>query len=136
VARARDGYGVVLTAEGEIDQDATGAQRATLAARRRRLVVDSDERETYEGRRGTHRVLRLAKGLARELGLETGDLVELRGLHPAPLRAWVHVDPTAADRHVVPLDAIGRRILGVEPGDMVEICALTMPPIPGGLVTG
>jgi hypothetical protein len=35
---------------------------------------------------------------------------------------------------VVPLDALGRRILGVAAGDTVEIRRLAMPPIPGGLV--
>jgi len=134
--RARDGYGVVLTARGEVDVDATGAQRLALVTRRRRFPVEADEREAYEGRRGKHRVLRLASVLARELGLQTDDLVELRGRYPAPLRAWVRVEPAAPDRQVVPLDAIGRRILGIEPGDSVEIYRLAMPPIPGGLVTG
>jgi N-methylhydantoinase B len=135
-ARARDGYGVVLTASGEVDVDATHAQRAALTASRRRVAVEVDESEAYEGKRGKHRVVRLAPVLARDLGLETDDLVELRGRHPAPLRAWIRVEPTAPNRQVVPLDAIGRRILGVKPGDTVEIYRLDMPPIPGGLVTG
>jgi len=134
--RAHDGYGVVLTVGGDVDADATRAQRAALAVRRRRLPVKADERDAYEGKRGKHRVLRVTPGLAQSLELKPGDLVELRGRHPAPLRAWIRVDPAAPDREVVPLDAIGRRILGVQPGDTVEICRLAMPPIPGGLVTG
>jgi N-methylhydantoinase B len=135
-ARARDGYGVILTAGGEVDLDATRAHRVALAARRRRCPVQADERDPYEGKRGKHRVLRLAQDLAQQMGLRSGDLVELRGRHPAPLRAWIREEPTAPNREVVPLDAIGRRILGVEPGDTVEIYSLRMPPIPGGLVTG
>jgi N-methylhydantoinase B len=136
LARARDGYGVVLTAAGEADLDATRAQRAALAGRRRRYHVQADERDPYEGKRGKHRVLRLASHLAQQMGLESGDLVELRGRHPAPLRAWIREEPTAPNGDVVPLDSIGRRILGVQPGDTVEIYSLPMPPIPGGLVTG
>jgi N-methylhydantoinase B len=130
--RARDGYGVVLAAGGEVDRAATTARRAALAAARRRLPVRADERDAYEGRRGRHRVLRLAPSLADRLGLAAGDLVELLGRHPAPLRAWVTIEGDASD-DALPLDALGRRILGVAPGDGVEIRRLPMPPLPGGL---
>jgi N-methylhydantoinase B len=131
--RARRGYGVVLTPAGDVDLAATAGARARLTAERRRAPVAVDEREAYEGRRGRHRVLRLAPALARDLGLATGALVELLGRHPAPLRAWVRVDATAPAA-AVGLDALGRRILGVTAGDTVEIRALPTPPIPGGLV--
>src|SRR5207244_13457450 len=88
-ARARLGYGVVLAPDGEVDDRATLAERARLAAARRRFPVVHDERDPYEGRRGKHRVLRLAPRLAHALRLETGDLVEMLGRHAAPLRAWV-----------------------------------------------
>src|SRR2546426_588304 len=67
---------VVLAPDGEVDARATLAERARLAAARRR-----DERDPYEGRRGKHRVLRLAPRLAHALRLETGDLVEMLGRH-------------------------------------------------------
>jgi N-methylhydantoinase B len=63
-----------------------------------------------------------------------GDLVELWGRHPAPLRAWVKLDREAGGREIA-LDGLGRRILGVAPGDAVEIRALPMPPVPGGLAS-
>jgi N-methylhydantoinase B len=63
------------------------------------------------------------------------DLVELRGRHPAPLRAWVRVEASAGEEQIA-LDALGRRILGVGPGDGVEVQRLPVPPIPGGLVRG
>jgi N-methylhydantoinase B len=134
-ARARDGYGVVLTAADAVDEAATRKQRAKLAAARRRFAVCADERDPYEGERGRHRVLRLAPALARKLRVKTNDLVELHGRHPAPLRAWVRTDAGAPDG-LVPLDALGRRILGVAPASLVEVRRLTMPPIPCGLVTG
>jgi N-methylhydantoinase B len=130
--RARQGYGVVLTPSGEVDGAATATERARLVAGRRRFAVVTDERDPYEGRRGRHRVLRMTPAFARDLGVEIGTLVELHGRHPAPLRAWVRIDATAADQ--VGLDTLGRRILGVAPGDTVEIRSLPMPPIPGGLV--
>ena len=132
--RAQDGYGVVLTARGEVDHEQTRLRRSELAAARRRFPVQADERDPYEGVRGKHRVLRLTPGLARDLGLEAGDLVELLGRHPAPLRAWVKVDPGAPPGQV-PLDHLARRILGVEAGGTVEVRRLAMPPIPGGLVS-
>ena len=133
--RAREGYGVVLTPTGEVDPPATAAERTRLAAARRHVPVVADERDPYEGQRGRHRVLRLSPALGRTLGLATADLVELLGRHPAPLRAWVRLDEAAADDRL-PLDALGRRILGVVPGDAVQIRRLAMPPIPGGLVGG
>jgi N-methylhydantoinase B len=133
--RARAGYGVILAESGEVDAPATQAERARLAAARRRFPVIADEREPYEGRLGKHRVLRMAPAMAAALSLAAGDLVELRGRHPAPLRAWVRVETDAHEGQIA-LDALGRRILGVSPDDPVEVRHLPMPPIPGGLVGG
>ena len=118
--RALEGYGVVLTGTGEVDAAGTQRQRETLAAARRSVPVIADERDAYEGRRGRHRVVRLAPTLAYALGLATGDVVELLGRHPAPVRAWVHIDAEAPDGRV-PLDALGRRMLGVGPDDGVRV---------------
>jgi N-methylhydantoinase B len=132
--RARDGYGVILGPGGEIDTAATATRRAQLAAARQRVPVVADERDAYAGRRGRHRVLRVAPALAGRLGLGADELVELRGRHPAPLRAWVTLDDgPAAD--AIGLDALGRRILGVAPGDDVEIRRLATPRVPGGLAS-
>ncbi|HEU4369678.1 MAG TPA: hydantoinase B/oxoprolinase family protein [Methylomirabilota bacterium] len=133
--RAREGYGVVFTPAAEVDTAATEAERARLAAARRRVAVVADERDPYEGHRGRHRVLRLSPALGHTLGVVTADLIELLGRHPAPLRAWVRLDE-AAPAGAAPLDALGRRILGVAPGDAVQIRRLATPPIPGGLVGG
>ena len=133
--RARLGYGVVLTSNGAVDLPATQAERARLATTRRGFPVIADERDPYEGRLGRHRVLRMPPAMAADLGLAAGDLIELRGRHPAPLRAWLRIDDGARER-VVALDAFGRRILGISPGDTVEVRHLPMPPIPGGLVSG
>jgi N-methylhydantoinase B len=133
--RARLGYGVVLTSNDEVDMPATQAERARLAKARRRFPVTADERDPYEGRLGRHRVLRMSPAMAADLGLAAGDLIELRGRHPAPLRAWLRID-AGAHQGQVALDAFGRRILGISPGESVEVRHLPMPPIPGGLVSG
>ena len=133
--RARLGYGVLLTSNGEVDIPATQAERARLTKARRRFPVIADERDPYEGRLGRHRVLRMAPAMAADLGLVAGDLIELSGRHPAPLRAWLRID-THAHEGQVALDAFGRRILGISPGDTVDVRHLPMPPIPGGLVSG
>jgi N-methylhydantoinase B len=132
--RARDGYGVVLTVDGDVDQGATRARRAELAAARRRFLVRADDRDAYEGARGKHRVLRLSTELAARLGLAAGDLVEMLGRHPAPLRAWVTLDSDAREGGV-PLDHLARRILGVEAGDTVLLRRLATPSVPGGLAS-
>ena len=59
------------------------------------------------------------------------DLVELLGRHPAPLRAWIHLAEDLPE-DVVPLDEIGLAILGVEPGELVEVRRLA----PTALATG
>ena len=133
--RARVGYGVILAENSEVDASATQAERARVAAALRRFPVTADECDPYEGRLGKHRVLRLAPATGATLGLAAGDLVELRGRHPAPLRAWLRIEADAPEGQIA-LDALGRRILGVSPGDGVEVRHLSMPPIPGGLVSG
>ena len=87
-----------------------------------------------EGGFGRHRVLRMAPAMAAALSLAPGDLVELRGRYPAPLRAWIRVEADAHEGQIA-LDALGRRILGVLLGDPVEVRHLPTPPIPGGLVS-
>ena len=133
-ARARDGYGVVLAPDGRVDVEATQRRRAELAATRQRLLVRDDARDAYEGGRGKHRVQRLAPELASRLGLAQGDLVEVLGRHPAPLRAWVKIDADQPDDQV-PLDLLARRILGVEAGATVELRRLSRPSVPGGLAS-
>jgi len=115
--RARTEYGVVI-----------GDEKATAALRRRMneeifsLEVVSDETDPYEGIRGRHRVLRLHPSS----GLKASQLVELLGRHPAPLRAWAKLD-ASVPAGAAPLDAFGRRVLGVEAGERVRLRELESP---------
>jgi len=131
--RARERYGVVFDARGRVDPTATESQRRAIREAVRRVEVFADESDPYDGRRGRHRVLRVSPALARSLNLESDGLVELLGANPAPLRAWVKVDSERVERDSVGLDAFGRRVLGVEPGEAVILRQFEMPPIPGGL---
>src|SRR5262245_9464873 len=93
--RARDGYGVALRADGTVDAAETARLRSELAAARHHVAVVADERDPCVGVKGRHRLFRLAPALATRLGVTADDLIELCGRHPAPLRGWVDVDPTA-----------------------------------------
>lgn len=130
--RARDVYGVVLTPDGEIDAEATDRQRRKLRDEVVRLAVRADESDPYEGRRGRHRTLSLSHAQAERLGVRAGDLVELRGRHPAPLRCWVKIGEGSGAGETVPLDTFGRRVLGVSEGEAVVFRRLDAPiaPVP------
>jgi len=130
--RARDGYGVVLIGEGDVDVEATELRRRELRAARPTLAVHEDEAPAYGGHRGKHRVLRLSPAAAERCAAGDGDLVELLGGHPAPLRAWVRLDREAPP-DAVGLDAFARKVLAVAAGDRVTVRRLPMPPIAGGM---
>ena len=131
--RAREGYGVVLDAAGEVDKAATAAARDALGRERFRIAVRADETDPYTGVRGRRRTLRLGAANAERLGVGDDDLVELLGAHPAPLRAWVRVDEGEADAGTIGLDAFGRRVLGVAEGDEVEMRRIAHLRPPGGM---
>ena len=131
--RARDGYGVVLDAAAEVDEEATAIAREALRRGRFRIAVRADETDPYTGVRGRRRTLRLAHVNAERLGVADDDLVELLGAHPAPLRAWMRVEEGEADAGTLGLDAFGRRVLGVGEGDEVELRRIAQPHPPGGM---
>ena len=131
LARARDGYGVVLV-DGAVDAVASAALRADLAHSRLRLNVLPDERNSYVGGKGCRRIMRLAPATAARFGVEHDSLVELLGNFPAPLRAWIRIDPdTLVDR--CPLDEFGRRAIGVEEGSAVTVRILRTVRVAAGL---
>ncbi|MDX1434080.1 MAG: hydantoinase B/oxoprolinase family protein [Gammaproteobacteria bacterium] len=132
VARASDGYGVVLDTALGVDLEATRARRAALRAARITLVVSDDERHAYTGGRGLRRIVRLAPGTAEAHGLAVDQLIELKGRHPAPLRAWVRLDG-GIDQGQCPLDDFARRVLGVSAGDSVVLSKLSTVPVAAGL---
>jgi len=130
--RAVEGYGVVLDARDAVDAAATSARRAAIRQGRFHLrVVADDTIDAYVGAKGRRRVVRLAASDAAALGAREGDLVEMLGANPAPLRAWVQVRSVAAGD--VRLDEFARRVLRCGEGDMVQLRLLAMPPLPKGM---
>ncbi|MBL8672854.1 MAG: hydantoinase B/oxoprolinase family protein, partial [Alphaproteobacteria bacterium] len=132
-ARARDGYGVALNRDGSVDEGKTRTLRRQLDKARCRVAVRADDRiDPYVGKRGRRRVLDLAPALAKALKLRDGDLLEILGRHPAPLRAWARITPEAKAQAIA-LDAFGRRVLGVESGDRVVLRRVATPDLPLGM---
>jgi N-methylhydantoinase B len=109
---------------GVIPGDAKGTEklRKEMASRTISLEIRVDETDPYEGIRGRHRMLRVHPSS----GLKANQLVELLGRHPAPLRAWVKLD-ASVPAGAAPLDAFGRRVLGVEAGERVRLRELESP---------
>jgi N-methylhydantoinase B len=129
--RARDGYGVVLTDDG-IDDDATDALRAALRQERFYIkVIEDNLLDSYTGAKGRRRILRLAPADIAALGAADGDLVEMLGRHPAPLRAWLKTDTETAGQ--IRLDPYALLVLGVAAGDSVRIRTIAVPPLPNGM---
>ena len=116
-------YGVVLDDNGRPDPGATGRLRQSLAEQVIDLTVFLDRSDAYEGIKGRHRVLRLHPRIANGANLDDGQLVELVGRHPAPLRAWVRVD-SGQRTDAIALDEFGCAALGVGDGDTVRLRGL------------
>jgi len=133
-AAAREHYGVVLDEHGNVDRPGTSALRERLRARRPRLRVVA-EADSCVGDLGRHRVFRLHPEAAARIGLADGDLAELLGSRPAPLRGWVRVAGDVPDG-AVPVDEWGQRILGSVEGQEVRVRLVrrrqpTDPPLAG-----
>ena len=131
--RARDGYGVVIGADGAVDMAGTGARRQELAAARHRAHIHADDGwDPYTGLRGRHRLVELSPGLAGRLGVVDNDFLEIRGRNPAPLRGWVRIIEGRGDA-VLRMDDYGRRVLGVADGDEVVLKAILTPVVRKGI---
>ena len=133
--RARLGYGTVLRDGDEVDALATKALRDKFRSERFFIKVAIDGQfEPYVGQKGCHRIVELSTADAEALGAKTDDLVELIGKNPAPLRAWVRINPQAKKR-IMRLDLFGCQILGIADGDELRISLLSMPPLPKGIAS-
>lgn len=114
--RARAVYGVVLSTDG-VDEAATAVLRRRLRARRPRVRAALLGGAEFEG---TKRVAALAPATARRLRINHGLLLELPVPHGASLRAWARIVADLPDG-VCALGPSGLAILGVHPGDVLEV---------------
>ncbi len=119
--RALQIYGLVLHADNEkINIEATNKQREDLRALRLNLPVKFKNDDDFDG---TRRRIELSKRIADRLGVSEGDLVELsKSTSAAALRAWVYVGNSDDGLSLGPT---GFSALGIDPGDRVEIRALS-----------
>ncbi|MEM6500045.1 MAG: hydantoinase B/oxoprolinase family protein, partial [Pseudomonadota bacterium] len=123
--KALELYGVVVAEDGSVDAVATNNKRKSLREAEHRFEICSDDSDPYEGRAGRHRIIKLSQAQAARLSVEYGDLAELRGRHPAPLRCWVKVgrSPSLNDDQIG-LDSFGQQVLGISDGDHVVFRSL------------
>ncbi|MFG1777773.1 hydantoinase B/oxoprolinase family protein [Micromonospora sp. NPDC049051] len=117
---ARQRYGVHLDAAGDVDRAATAEERQRLRNERNWLRLTTTDRPAYTGRRGQRRLAYVAPGS----GLAEESLVELHGVHPAPLRAWLRHDTTLAADELA-LDDDGMQILGTSTEHRAYVRVLT-----------
>ncbi|MEZ5844115.1 MAG: hydantoinase B/oxoprolinase family protein [Hyphomicrobiaceae bacterium] len=134
VTAAREQYGVVLAANGDVDEAATTRMRDAIRSKRFRPTVVADDRLVpYVGAKGRRRVVSLSSDDARQLGVKADDMVEMFGTNPAPLRAWVQIG--SGPRGSVRLDPFGRSVLGLAEGDKVTIRFVPTPRVPKGMAS-
>lgn len=110
-------FGVVLAADGSVDQSATDARRAELRDGRISVEVQAANEELFDGPR---RCFQISKATADSLGVADGGLIEIATGKGAPLRAWVQV---AGEGDGVAVGPSSLAILGVSPGDTIELRA-------------
>lgn len=116
-------YGVVLNDDGAVDLAKTTQRRLEIGSRRTTMrLVEIPECRAFTGRRGRHRRIELSLSAIQTLSLKHGDLIELRGRHPAPLRGWLYKGHQSAGR--VGVSTSGRAILGVEWDEEIEIARI------------
>lgn len=113
-------YGVALDEFGAVDFAKTKQQRTEIRDRAISVCVEEiPECRGFAGRRGRHRRIEMRQSTMQRHSFKRGDLIELRGRHPAPLRGWLYEGNQSADR--IGLSASGRTILGVEWGGAAEV---------------
>ena len=120
----RERYGVVVRDGVEVDLAATESLRRELAARRVWLTVKPTDQALYlHGAVSMRRICPMSPADARRIGLAEGAIVELVAPRAAPLRAWMVINDTV-EAGSVPLDPLGRRVLGVAAGEPLHVRSL------------
>jgi N-methylhydantoinase B len=120
VASAQQDYGAVFTSSGAVDHSKSAELRDQLRGQAASFQVQASEKPPYKGIKGRQRRALLNPSDAKKCELADGDLVELSGKNPTPLRAWISIDPDVPVGQL-PLDAFGQRVLGIDEGDSALI---------------
>ena len=118
--RARERYGVVV-AGSSVDRQKTRQQRQALTDNVRRLTIATGTCDDFDRGR---RICYLSDQDMRRWGISEEALVELVNPLGAPLRAWARVK-CSVGQGTLHLGAIGRSVLAINAGDMVELRVLS-----------
>ena len=122
---ARAAYGVVLAADGRVDQAASTRLRTEIAAGRPRLLAHEVGEEAHGDEPPQRFLLNPATGLA--LGLAEGTLAEASTGIGAPIRGRVHLAATMPEG-ALGLAAKSFEILAIEAGTPLRVSALARGP--------
>ena len=119
-AAAKNIYGVVLDANGQINTADTQAARTQLAGDLIMLQAVATESSYENGAVSRRRVCLLHPADAKKIGVAHDDLAEIDSRSAAPLRAWVRLDATITPG-TLPIDAHGLQMLGMQYGQALEV---------------
>ena len=117
-------YGVALGDDGEPDMLATLALRTDLQNDRHMVSLEASNEDHMDGPR---RRFIVSRGLAGQLGIDDGALIELRGPAAVPLRGWASIADRGAD-DTLSLGPNALRLIGASPGDRIEARAVQSVP--------
>ncbi|MSP66980.1 MAG: hypothetical protein EXQ96_02570 [Alphaproteobacteria bacterium] len=113
-ARAR--FGVVLRADGAVDEGATRTARERLRELRVRLTLQLANEDRFDGPR---RQFFLPAAAAKRLNVKDGDFIEVTTGKGAAVRGWTKVGDGADETLSVGPSSL--QLLAATPGDRVEI---------------
>ncbi|NQU71574.1 MAG: hydantoinase B/oxoprolinase family protein, partial [Rhodospirillales bacterium] len=121
--QAANRFGVVLNGQGTIDDAATTERRREIAARTITVSLQASNEEMFDGPR---REFILPAGIAKDLGVSAGELIEITTGRGAPLRAWTRLGGEDGDDLIV--GATTFPLINAAPGDRVVIRAVSRLP--------
>ncbi len=114
---ARQRYGVVLDAEGLINERATTQCRLETSTSRVILRIESAEADHYDRQR---RVFVLSGDTAKRLGITGGELCELTNPGGPSLRGWARIDKVSISE-TLSLGPFARAVLRCNKGQSFEL---------------
>lgn len=117
VSGALEDYGVIVD-DGRVDTQATRERRNGMRAARVFGQVERSAGDEYDAQR--RRMVPIGEGIAQDLGLSDGDVVEVVNPRGAHLRGWARVAPDMPD-HAMALGPRGIGIAGVRDDATVEL---------------
>ena len=91
-SQAASRYGVILEPDGSVNEKQTVERRQTLREERLKLRVQVIETDEFDGVR---RIFQISDADARLIGIQRGDLIEIRGSVCAPVRGWAELNGTS-----------------------------------------